>query len=86
MFSLDVFIIVILTGVFCLGVLNLDFSIFEKTQRALAKTVAEKCGLYDIYFQLSGAQYLEMPRSLRHYEVAFMDGPIDMLSETLSIP
>ncbi len=86
MFALSDVILIVFAIVFASGILTLDFSVFETWQRALAEKVADRCGLYNIYFQLSAAQDLEMIRSLRHYETAYWESVVDVVAETLSIP
>ncbi len=79
-------ILLVFAGVFALGVLTLDFSIFETVKRRCAEKIAARFGLYDIYFQICSTQSLEMIRSLRYYEEAYCESLVDLVAETLSLP
>lgn len=86
MFGVDDSILIVFTVVFSLGVLTLDFTIFEKFKRNCAKTIAAQFGLYDVYFSMCSSQSLEMIRSLRYYEAAYCESLVDFVAETLSLP
>lgn len=79
-------ILLVFAVVFALGILTLDFTIFDKLKRKLAKQIAIQFDLYDVYFQRCSTQTLEMIRELRHYEGAYCESLDDLVSETLSLP
>ena len=86
MFGLDDTIFFVYAGIFALGLLTLDFSVFEKLKRASAEKIAIRFGLYDVYIQTCSTESLEMIRSLRHYEGAYCESLVDLVAETLSLP
>lgn len=86
MFGVGDSIVVVISLVFSLGILTLEFSIFERFELKLAEKLAEQFGLYDVYFELCSSESLEMIQSLRHYETAYYDSLVELLAETLSLP
>lgn len=86
MFGVSSSILIVFAFIFSLGVLTLDFSIFEKFKRQSAEKIVARFGLYDVYFDVCSTQTLEMIRSLRYYEGAYCDSLVDFVSETLSLP
>lgn len=86
MFGVSNSILIVFAFVFSLGILTLDFSVFEKLKRRCAEKISVQFGLYDVYFDVCTTQTLEMIRSLRHYEDAYCESLVDFVSETLSLP
>ena len=86
MFGIDDTILLVFAVIFSLGILTLDFTIFDKLKRKLAEKISIQFGLYDVYFESCSSQTLEFIRELRHYEVAYCESLVDLVSETLSLP
>lgn len=86
MFGVSNSILIVFAFVFSLGILTLDFSVFEKLKRRCADLIAQRFGLYDVYYNVCTTQSLEMIRSLRHYENDYCDSLVDFVTETLSLP
>jgi hypothetical protein len=86
MFGVSSSILIVFAFVFSLGILTLDFSVFETFKRRCAEIIATRFGLYDVYFDVCSLETLEMIRSLRHYEEAYCDSLVDVVAETLSLP
>lgn len=86
MFGVSNSILIVFAFVFSLGILTLDFSVFERFKRRCAKKIARRFGLYDVYFNICTTQSLEMIQALRHYESAYCESLVDIVSETLSLP
>ena len=86
MFVVSDTILIVFAFVFSLGVLTLDFSVFEALKRHCAEKITAQFGLYDVYFDACRTQSLELIRSLRHYEEAYCESLVDFVAETLSLP
>lgn len=86
MFGMDESILFVFAAIFALGILTLDFSVFEKLKRKLAEKVANQTGLYDVYFDVCTTQTLELIQSLRYHEDDFCESLVDLVAETLSLP
>ena len=86
MFGVGDSILIVFAFVSSLGVLTLDFSIFERLNHKLAEKIAAQFGLYDVYFNQCSTQSLEMIRSLRYYEESYCESVVEVIAETLSLP